>query len=71
MFHLGEDFFGNDVQVLERNVDGRKVKVEWDWARFNSTVSCPLQAAQCTSVPAFRYIPKVVVNVRGFVAPLP
>jgi hypothetical protein len=42
-----------------------------EWATFNETFSCPLQAAQCTAVPAFRYIPSVTVNVRGFVTSLP
>ena len=42
VFHLGEDFFGNDVQVLERNVNGRKVKVEWDWASFKNTEAFPV-----------------------------
>ncbi len=43
-----------------------------EWAGFNSTVSCTLRAAECTIPrPAFRYLPKVEMNVRGFAAPLP
>ena len=43
-----------------------------EWAGFNSTVSCTLRAAECTIPrPAFRYAPKVEMNVRGFAAPLP
>lgn len=42
VFRLGEDFFGHDVQVLDRNVNGRKVKVEWDWASFKNTEAFPV-----------------------------
>jgi len=36
------DCFGNDVETLERNVNGRKVKVEWDWGNFKSTDGFPV-----------------------------
>ena len=36
------DHFGNDVEVLERNVNGRKVKVKWDWGGFESTEGFPV-----------------------------
>jgi lon-related putative ATP-dependent protease len=34
---LPSSCFGNEVETLERNVDGRKVNVKWDWASFRST----------------------------------
>jgi len=36
------DGFGNDVETLEKNVDGRKVRVQWDWGNFKSTESFPV-----------------------------
>ncbi len=39
---LKEWFFGNGVEVLERNVSGRKVRVEWDWETFKSTEGFPI-----------------------------
>jgi lon-related putative ATP-dependent protease len=37
-----EDHFGNDVEILEKNVSGRKVKVEWDWGNFENTEGFPV-----------------------------
>jgi Lon-like ATP-dependent protease len=34
--------FGNDVEILERNVNNRKVRVEWDWGNFKSTEDFPV-----------------------------
>lgn len=34
--------FGNDVETLERNVNGRKVHVRWDWGGFESTDGFPI-----------------------------
>jgi Lon-like ATP-dependent protease len=39
---LAFDPFGTDVEILERNVNGRKVKVKWDWGEFESTVNFPV-----------------------------
>jgi Lon-like ATP-dependent protease len=39
---LQVDPFGNDVEILERNVNSRKVRVEWDWGNFKSTESFPV-----------------------------
>jgi len=39
---LPSDCFRNDVETLERNVNGRKVKVEWDWGNFKSTEGFPV-----------------------------
>jgi Lon-like ATP-dependent protease len=36
------DHFGNDVEVLERNVNGRKIRVKWDWGGFESTGGFPV-----------------------------
>ena len=42
MSGLPSDCFRNDVETLERNVNGRKVKVEWDWGNFKSTEGFPV-----------------------------
>jgi Lon-like ATP-dependent protease len=34
--------FGNDVEKLERNVNGKKVNVKWNWANFKSTKGFPV-----------------------------
>jgi len=34
--------FGNAVENLERNVNGRKVSVQWDWGKFKSTEGFPV-----------------------------
>jgi len=34
--------FGNDVEILERNVNGRKVRVGWDWRSFKGTENFPV-----------------------------
>lgn len=34
--------FGNTVENLEKNVDGRKVSVQWDWGKFKSTEGFPI-----------------------------
>jgi lon-related putative ATP-dependent protease len=39
---LQSDQFGNDVEILERNVDNRKVRVQWDWGNFKSTEGFPV-----------------------------
>jgi Lon-like ATP-dependent protease len=35
-------YFGDEVELLERKVDGRKVKVKWDWRCFESTEGFPV-----------------------------
>src|SRR4030042_4575400 len=42
MSRLKGEFFGHDVEMLERNVNGRKVRVEWDWASFKNTEAFPV-----------------------------
>jgi Lon-like ATP-dependent protease len=42
MSRLKGEFFGNDVEMLERNVNGRKVRVEWDWGSFKNTEGFPI-----------------------------
>ncbi|MBS7633642.1 AAA family ATPase [Candidatus Bathyarchaeota archaeon] len=34
--------FGNEVEVLEKTVNGRKVRVKWDWGKFKSTEGYPV-----------------------------
>lgn len=36
------DPFGNDVEILERNVNGRKIRVKWDWGNFKNTEQFPV-----------------------------
>jgi len=40
------DNFGNDIEMLERNVNGRKVRVKWDWGNFKSTQLFPIDENQ-------------------------
>jgi Lon-like ATP-dependent protease len=40
--HLPYDPFGNDEERLERNVNGRKVRVKWDWGKFKTTEHFPV-----------------------------
>ena len=42
MSRLKGEFFGNDVEMVERNVNGRKVRVEWDWGNFKGTEGFPV-----------------------------
>jgi len=39
---LSLDPFGSEVEVLERNVNGRRVRVKWDWGNFKSTEGFPV-----------------------------
>jgi Lon-like ATP-dependent protease len=39
---LKGEFFGNDVEMLEKSVNGRKVRVDWDWGDFKSTEGFPV-----------------------------
>jgi len=39
---LPADCFGDETQTIEKNVDGRKVRVEWNWREFKSTESFPV-----------------------------
>jgi Lon-like ATP-dependent protease len=42
LLSLPNDTFGNDVEILERNVNSRKVRVKWDWGSFESTQRFPV-----------------------------
>ena len=52
VFHWGEeglgvdslpaDPFGNDVEIIERTINGKKVRVKWDWGKFKSTEGFPV-----------------------------
>jgi Lon-like ATP-dependent protease len=39
---LSVDPFGKDVEILEKNVNGRKVRVKWNWGNFKSTEGFPV-----------------------------
>jgi Lon-like ATP-dependent protease len=34
--------FGDDVEIIEKTVNGRKVRVKWDWGKFKSTEGFPV-----------------------------
>ncbi|MCX8178124.1 MAG: hypothetical protein N3F10_07540, partial [Candidatus Bathyarchaeota archaeon] len=37
-----DEYFGTGIEVLERTINGRKVRVEWDWKNFESTEGFPV-----------------------------
>jgi len=39
---LPHDHFENDVEILEKCVNGRKIRVTWDWGNFRSTEGFPV-----------------------------
>jgi Lon-like ATP-dependent protease len=39
---LSVECFGNEVEILERMVNGRRVRVKWDWGNFKSTKGFPV-----------------------------
>jgi Lon-like ATP-dependent protease len=39
---LSVECFGNEVEILERMVNGRRVRVKWDWGNFKSTEGFPV-----------------------------
>jgi Lon-like ATP-dependent protease len=39
---LSVDPFGRDIEILEKNVNGRKVRIKWDWGNFKSTEGFPV-----------------------------
>jgi hypothetical protein len=39
---LSPDHFGNDVETLERSVNGRRMKVKWNWGKFKDTEGFPV-----------------------------
>ena len=34
--------FGKETEILERTINGKKVKISWDWANFKSTEEYPV-----------------------------
>jgi len=36
------DYFGDGIEILERTVNGKRVKVAWDWGNFKSTEGFPV-----------------------------
>src|SRR3989337_1808966 len=34
--------FGNETEILERTINGKKARVQWDWANFKSTENFPV-----------------------------
>ncbi|MCK4669121.1 AAA family ATPase [Candidatus Bathyarchaeota archaeon] len=36
------NYFGDEVEILEREVDGRTIRVKWDWGGFKDTEGFPV-----------------------------
>ncbi|MCS7115103.1 MAG: S16 family serine protease [Nitrososphaerota archaeon] len=39
---MSVDYFGKDFEVIERKVNGKNVRVAWDWKNFESTKGFPV-----------------------------
>jgi Lon-like ATP-dependent protease len=39
---LNLDPFGEGIEIIEKCVDGKRVRVEWDWGKFKSTKGFPV-----------------------------
>ena len=39
---MSSDHFGNEIETLERKVNGEKTRVNWDWGKFRSTEGFPV-----------------------------
>ena len=37
-----DDYFGDEVEILEKKVNGRTLRVKWDWGEFKSTEGFPV-----------------------------
>src|SRR3990170_1465914 len=35
-------YFGKEIEILERTINGKKARVQWDWANFKSTENFPV-----------------------------
>jgi len=42
VFVMVKDYFGKDIEIIERVVNGRKVRVKWDWTNFKTTEGFPV-----------------------------
>lgn len=42
MPRLPSDHFGENIETLERTVDGKKVRVKWNWGQFKDTEGFPV-----------------------------
>ena len=39
---MSPDHFGNEVETLERKINGGKNSIKWDWGKFESTEGFPV-----------------------------
>jgi len=39
---MPSEYFGKETENLQTTVNGKKVKVKWDWAKFKSTEGYPV-----------------------------
>lgn len=39
---MAKNYFGDEIEVIERTVNGKKVRVKWDWANFKTTEGFPV-----------------------------
>ena len=44
-YHLSSGYFGDGIEILERHVDGKTVRVKWDWGDFKDTKSFPVDGS--------------------------
>jgi Lon-like ATP-dependent protease len=42
VLRLNPDGFGDGLEVLERNVNGARIRIEWNWGAFRSTENFPV-----------------------------
>lgn len=40
--NLLSNYFGDEVEIIERKVNGRNIRVKWDWANFKDTKGFPV-----------------------------
>ena len=39
---MPSNYFGDEVEILERKINGRTIEVKWDWANFKDTEGFPV-----------------------------
>ena len=39
---MSEDFFGDDIETISGKIEGKNVKVNWDWKKFQTTKGFPV-----------------------------
>ena len=39
---MPDDYFGKDTEIIQKSVNGKKLKVKWSWANFENTTGYPI-----------------------------